>query len=90
MHGDTTISILTRLIGPGEGTFDRAAAEAILKLRFADEDNARVAELAERCSAGTLTGDDAREYDGYVAAADVLAMLQSKARVSIKQRTSAA
>lgn len=90
MQGDTIMSILSRLIDPSQGTLSRAAAEAILEIRFSKEDDLRVTELAERCNAGTLSEDEAREYEGYVSAANLLALMQSKARLSLKQRTSAA
>ena len=90
MLGDTTMSILSRLIDPTNGSLDRAAAEAILSLAFSEEDQERLAQLAERSNEGQLSDDESREYDGYVAAAELLALLQSKARLSLRKRPSAA
>ena len=40
----------------------------------------RVDELADRCNEGTLTEDERAEYEAYVSAATLIAVLQSKAR----------
>jgi hypothetical protein len=84
------MSILSRLIDPANGSLNRSAAEAILQFRFSDEDQQRISTLAEQSNDGQLGEDEAREYDAYVAAAELLALLQSKARLSLKQQTSAA
>jgi hypothetical protein len=90
MSGDTVMSILTRLIDPTTGSLSRAAAEAILSISFPESDNKRIAELAELSTAGALTPETQREYESYVAAIDLLALMQSKARLSLQQQTSAA
>lgn len=90
MSGDTIMSILARLIDPSTGSLSRAAAEAILEIRFSDEDDRRIAELAVRSTSGELTAEETREYEAYVEAVDLLALMQSKARVSLRQQTSAA
>jgi hypothetical protein len=90
MSGDSAVSILRRLIDPSRADFNPAAAEAVLQIEFGAEDQARVAELAVKCTSGTLSGDEAAEYDNYVAAADFLALLKSRARLSLKHHSSAA
>jgi hypothetical protein len=50
----------------------------------------RMGELASKCSDGTLTPEEASEYDGFIAAADLLSLWKSKARLSLKRHTSAA
>jgi len=42
--------------------------------------------LAERSSSGTLTPDEEAEYDSYLHVADVLAIMQSKARVVLGEK----
>lgn len=90
MPGETPISILRRLIDPGQGDLSPAAAEAVLQIRFTDADQARVRELSDKCNQGTLTPQEAEEYDAYLAAADFLSLWKSKARLSLTRHPSAA
>jgi hypothetical protein len=90
MVGDTIVSILRRLIEAGQGVIPPEAARSILELRFCDADLARVRELASRSNGGTLTAEEAAEYDSYLAADDVLSLWQSNARRSPKNHPSAA
>jgi hypothetical protein len=90
MSGDTVISIFRRLIDATGGDLPAAAAEAVLQIRLADNDQARIGDLAAKSTEGTLTPAEAEEYDGYIAAADVLSLWKSKARLSLKRQPSAA
>jgi hypothetical protein len=80
MVGETVTSILQRLIDSGQGNLTPAAAEAVLQFRLTDSDQTWLGELAAKCSAGSLSPAEAEEYDGYVAAADLLSLWKSKAR----------
>ena len=88
--GETVVSILRRLIDAGQGDLPPEAARAVLQLRFAESDHHRMSELAARSNRGALTAAESDEYDAYIAAADLLSLWKSKARVSLKQHTSAA
>jgi hypothetical protein len=55
-------------------------AEAILQIGLTDADRARMDELASKSSLGTLVPDETKEYDAYIAAADLLSLWKSKAR----------
>ena len=90
MPGETILSILRRLIDLNQGNLTPAAAEAVLQFRFADSDQARIAELGDKSNQGTLTRAETDEYDAYIAAADLLSLWKSKARLSLKQHPSAA
>ncbi|HET6251876.1 MAG TPA: hypothetical protein VFE47_29595 [Tepidisphaeraceae bacterium] len=90
MAGDTIVSILQRLIDAGDGAVSPAAAKAILEMRFCDADQLRVRELASHSNAGTLTPEEAAEYDSYLAADDLLSLWHSKARIFLKNHPSAA
>ena len=85
MTGETALSIFRRLIESDPGHLSRGAAEAILGLHFPQADQTRVEELADKSNQGVLTTAEADEYDGYIAAADVLSLWKSKARLSLKQ-----
>jgi hypothetical protein len=89
--GDSALSILRRLLDSQTGdALSPAAAEAVLHLQLADADQARMSELAAKSNEGTLTPAEADEYDAYIAAADWLSLWKSKARLAIKQHTTAA
>ena len=87
MTGESGLSIFRRLIDSVAGNLPPGAAEAILRLHFPDADQARVEELATKSNQGALTPVEAEEYDGYIAAADVLSLWKSKARLSLKHST---
>ena len=66
-------------------------ARHVLKLRFSPQDQARMHELAAKNQAGQLTPDETQELDSFVKVADLMALLQSKARQRLrKSRTGAA
>ena len=90
MLGETPLSILRRLIDPAHGNLSPAAAEAVLQIRFTETDQARLTELADKSNQGMLSSREADEYDAYLAAADLLSLWKSKARLSLKQHPSAA
>lgn len=89
MNGSTVVSILERLIDPEKGDLPPATAEAVLRLRVPEEDQSRVDELASKANSGTLTSQEAEEYDAYIAAANLLAAWKSKAQLSLKRQSSA-
>ena len=88
MSGDTVITILQRLLDATESKLPVGAAQAVLQIRFSDEDQARIAALAANSNEGALTPDEAKEYESYIAA-DLLSLWKSKARLSLKQQPSA-
>ena len=90
MIGDAAVSILRRMIDASGGNLSTAAAEAILQIKLADKDQARIGKLATKNTAGALTPTEAAEYDGYIAAADLLSLWKSKARLSLEGQSSAA
>jgi hypothetical protein len=47
---------------------------------------ARIDYLADRSNEGMLTPDEADEYDGYLHAIDVIAVLQAKARAQLRKQ----
>jgi len=77
-------AIWARIIDPDSGNLRRAAAETIIELDFSPDDRRRMDKLAERANAGALTGRDRKEAEAYNRVAHLLAMLQSKARQSLR------
>ncbi|HLL88443.1 MAG TPA: hypothetical protein VK324_03995 [Tepidisphaeraceae bacterium] len=86
----TEIEIWSRLVDPQDPNLDPDSARGLLKVQFKDRDRARVAELAERANEGTLTEAERGEYETYVYVADVLGLLQAKARAALQRNAAPA
>jgi hypothetical protein len=84
------IPILERLIEPERGTFSPSHARYILSIDFTPREHARAARLSRKAAAGTLSPKEAADLDEFLAADSLLAVLQSKARLSLRKRSSAA
>jgi hypothetical protein len=84
------LSALERIIKPSRGRFSRELAEYLLQLDFSPKDHARYERLSAKAQAGTLTETEKVVLDDLLSASEVLAILQSKARMSLKPRNSAA
>jgi hypothetical protein len=65
-----------------------AAARVLVDFRADPATVARVARLAEKCNEGELTAKERDDYEAYVRAADLIAILQSKARRLLKAKKS--
>jgi hypothetical protein len=68
------------MLDPLGRTLTTDAARQLAELRADPELQRRMDDLAERCNDGTLTADERAEYDAYITAATLIAILQSKAR----------
>ncbi|AUX45249.1 uncharacterized protein SOCE26_067300 [Sorangium cellulosum] len=79
MHVDASAAI-ARLLDPVGRCLTPEVARALVSLRADAETQARIEELADKCTEGTLSPDERDEYSAYVAAIDFLTVLQSKAR----------
>jgi hypothetical protein len=90
MAGDIEADIFSRVIDPANPSLTPQAAEGILLLGYSEADHTRMAELAERSNRGELSDDERREFEGYVFVGDLLAILKSKARLSLRKRSPAA
>jgi len=55
----------------------------VAELRADPAVQARIEELAEKCNEGTITPEEMAEYDAYIQAMDVAAVLQKKAHTLI-------
>jgi hypothetical protein len=61
------------------------AAEYLLSIEFGESDRLRAEQLAERSEAGTLTAEERAEFEGYLHVGNLLAVMQSKARVALRR-----
>ena len=77
--------ILHRVIQPGAGDLAPDLARYVLSLDFSAPDHERIAALSASAQEGTLSDAEADELDGYLRVNDLLAILQSKARHSLRR-----
>lgn len=84
-HTATEAAILGRLIDPETPSLAPEAARSILALDFQLTDQKRMELLAAKSADGTLTADERDEIESYNHVGHLLALLQSKARLSLKK-----
>ena len=60
--------------------------EFLLSIDFGKGDRQRMLQLAERSEAGTLTAEEQTEFDSYLHVGNLLAVMQSKARLALKRK----
>src|SRR5712671_3524165 len=77
------VQTLDRLLQPVAKSLTVRSAEALVKLRADPIDQARIEELAAKCTEDELTRDEQAEYDAYVSANTLIAILQAQARAVI-------
>lgn len=87
MSQTKTSSILDRMLEPVGKTMPLEYARAIAELRANPSDQARIDELADKCTEGELTDDEQDEYDDYLEAIHFIGKLQRQAmRVLANER----
>ena len=77
--------VLDQLLDPVTRCLTPEAAKSLLQLRAPAPAQARIEELADKCTAGTLTSDEASEYDSYLWSANLIAVLQARSRALLGQ-----
>jgi hypothetical protein len=85
MVANTETTIWTRVIDPQVGNLSPEAARSILRLQFHEIDLRRMSELSSLANEGGLSPDQEAEAEEYRRAADLLAILHSKARRSLRE-----
>lgn len=80
MPSQQIADVLDRMLDPVGRSLTPEAARRLADLSADPIVQQRVDELADRCNQGTLNADERAEYEAYVSAATVIAVLQSKAR----------
>ncbi len=76
--------ILTNL----SGTLSPQAAEGILCLGFSEQQRQTMKDLAEKARSGELTADEQEEAASFERVSSLLGILQSRARVSMRNAAS--
>jgi hypothetical protein len=82
MHAATS-HVLDRLLEPVSRCLSLEAARELSGLRADEEVQTRVRELAEKCNEDALSSEERAEYESYVMAAGIVAILQAKARARL-------
>jgi hypothetical protein len=83
-------SILHRMLGMDQRDLSPEVARYFLDLSLTDFDQKRVAALSDKANEGELTPAERDELSMYVVLGDFLAIMQSRARLSLKKHTPAA
>jgi hypothetical protein len=86
---DQATAGLAKILDPVAACFTPEVAKRVAELRADPAVQARIRELAEKCNEGMMTPEETAEYDAYIRAMDVVAVLQKKARSLIAQPSTA-
>lgn len=76
---------INRFLEPVVDAFTPELANTLVGLKPDPELQARVDELAEKATEGTLSSEEDAEYKSIIQAADVVSIIQSKARRYLAQ-----
>lgn len=79
-----SLATLSRIIEPELATLTPERARTVLGWTFRREDRERVDVLSIKAQEGSLTTEERAELDEYLRVANLLALLKSKARLSLK------
>ena len=82
---DGSITAIERLLEPVSRSLNVEAARKLIKLKADAKTQARVDELARKCNEGALTPSERSEYERYVTAGNLVAILQAKARLILSK-----
>ena len=76
---------LERILKPVSQSLNAEAARQLVRLKADAKTQARVDELAAKCNEGELKPAERTEYENYVAAGSVIAILQAEAQAPAGQ-----
>lgn len=83
MSATATPSVLDRMLDPVRDCLTPEVARKILALRADAVTQAKLDEYAEKNAEGTITPAELDEYDAMVQAANMISVLQAKARAVV-------
>ena len=86
LRPNSEAAIWDRLMQAKKDKLTPEAAQFLLAIDFEESDQQRMLQLAERPEAGTLTAEEQIEFDGYLHVGNLLAVIQSKARLALKTK----
>ncbi len=82
--------VLERLLNPVSSLLNEEAARKLIGLKADAKARAHVNKLARKCNEDKLTSAERAEYETYIVAGDVIAILQAQARIRLSHRTGSA
>jgi hypothetical protein len=77
--------IWARLMQARRDDPSQEVARYLLSIGFEERDRDRMQYLADRSQSGTLTDEERAEFDSYLHVGNLLAVIQSKARVALQR-----
>jgi hypothetical protein len=81
------IAVLERLLEPVSRSLNIEAVRKLIRIKADAETQARVDELARKCTEGELTPKERAEYERYVTVGNLSAILQAKARLLLSKNS---
>ena len=85
----TDAEILAEVIAPDRDDMPQDVARSFLKLGFSEAQKERMRELADKNNRGTLTEGERAAMESYRRVGNFLAIIQAKARLSLKHQDNA-
>jgi hypothetical protein len=79
--------VLRRLLDPVGRCLTSEVAQQLVALQVDPAVQARLEELADKCTEGQLSADERTEYETYVQALEFIAVLQTQARSLLTDAT---
>ena len=86
MRKNTNGLLLDRILEPVSSSLNDEAALKILTLKADRKMQARVTKLADKCNEGKLTPEERHEYEMYLMASHLIAILKAKARILLARK----
>ena len=83
-------AIMQRLVDPHRCGWTEQAARAVLQLSLSGEDRMRASELADKANEGSLTETQQSELESYLRVGAFVDLMQSKARLFLREVQAAA
>lgn len=77
----TQTALLDRMLLPVSESLNEEAARKLIRLKVDAKVQARVDKLAKKCNEGELSPSERDEYEQFVLAGNLIAILQAKARL---------
>ena len=74
-------AVLERFLEPVAESLNVEAARKLVRIKADAKTQARVDKLARKCNNGEMTEEERAEYEWYVTAGNLIAVLQAKARL---------
>lgn len=79
-------SVLDEILDPLAECFTADVARRIVAISLHPQKQARIDELAVKANEGALTDSERADYEAYIEALDLLAIVKAKARLTLAQR----